>query len=79
MVKESLAPLKGKDFDTLVLGCTHYPLIEQEFKEAIDDENVTILDPADQVAQYTFNVMRRDGLFSEEGHKPDHEYYNTGN
>lgn len=79
VVKESLAPLKGKDFDTLVLGCTHYPLIEQEFKEAIDDENVTILDPADQVAQYTFNVMRRDGLFSEEGHKPVHEYYTTGN
>lgn len=79
VVKESLAPLKGKDFDTLVLGCTHYPLIEQEFKEAIDYENVTILDPADQVAQYTFNVMRRDGLFSEEGHKPVHEYYTTGN
>lgn len=79
VVKESLASLKGKEFDTLVLGCTHYPLIEQEFKEAIDDENVTILDPADQVAQYTFNVMRRDGLFSEEGHKPVHEYYTTGN
>lgn len=79
VVKESLAPLKDKDFDTLVLGCTHYPLIEQEFKEAIDDPSVTILDPADQVAQYTFNVMRRDGLFSEENHKAVHEYYTTGN
>ena len=79
VVKESLAPLKDKDFDTLVLGCTHYPLIEREFKEAIDDPSVTILDPADQVAQYTFNVMRRDGLFSEENHKAVHEYYTTGN
>lgn len=78
VVKESLAPLKGKDFDTLVLGCTHYPLIKKEFEEAINDKNVNILDPADQVAQYTFNVMRRDGLFSDH-QKPTHEYYTTGN
>lgn len=78
VVKESLAPLKGKEFDTLVLGCTHYPLIQKEFEEAINDKNVTILDPADQVAQYTFNVMRRDGLFSEESHRLVHEYYTTG-
>lgn len=78
VVKESLAPLKGKDFDTLIMGCTHYPLIQTEFEEAIDNKNVTILDPADQVAQYTFNVMRRDGLFSDENRQPVHEYYTTG-
>ena len=51
VVKESLTPLQGKDFDTLIMGCTHYPLIQKEFKEAINDKNVTILDPADQVPQ----------------------------
>ncbi len=79
VVKESLTPLKEKDFDTLVLGCTHYPLIQREFEEAIDNPNVTILDPADQVAQYTFNVMSRDGLFSTSDHQASHEYYTTGN
>lgn len=78
VVKESLAPLMGKEFDTLVLGCTHYPLIQKEFEEAINNKEVTILDPADQVAQYTFNVMRRDGLFSD-SEKAVHEYYTTGN
>ena len=78
VVKESLTPLQGKDFDTLIMGCTHYPLIQKEFKEAINDKNVTILDPADQVAQYTFNVMRRDGLFSDGNEKVSHEYYTTG-
>ena len=73
-----LAPLVGKEFDTLVLGCTHYPLIQKEFEEAINNKEVTILDPADQVAQYTFNVMRRDGLFSD-SEKAVHEYYTTGN
>ena len=78
VVKESLTPLQGKDFDTLIMGCTHYPLIQKEFKEAINDKNVTILDPADQVARYTFNVMRRDGLFSDGNEKVSHEYYTTG-
>lgn len=78
VVKESLAPLEGKDFDTLIMGCTHYPLIQTEFEEAVDNKKVTILDPADQVAQYTFNVMRRDGLFSDENQPAVHEYYTTG-
>ncbi|KAA8797986.1 glutamate racemase [Lactobacillus crispatus] len=78
VVKESLAPLEGKDFDALIMGCTHYPLIQTEFEEAVDNKKVTILDPADQVAQYTFNVMRRDGLFSDENQPAVHEYYTTG-
>ena len=78
VVKESLAPLEGKDFDTLIMGCTHYPLIQTEFEEAVDNKKVTILDPADQVAQYTFNVMRRDGLFSDKNQPAVHEYYTTG-
>ncbi|MCT7800729.1 MAG: glutamate racemase, partial [Lactobacillus iners] len=35
-----------------------------------------IVDPADQVAQYTFNVLKRDNLLAEKGGK--HEYYTTG-
>lgn len=77
VVRESLEPLKGKDFDTFVLGCTHYPLIQKEF-EAVLPDNVSIVDPADQVAQYTFNVMRRDGLFATPGSVACHEYYTTG-
>lgn len=75
-VKESLVSLKGKDFDTFVLGCTHYPIIQKEFSEVLG-KNVNIVDPADQVAQYTFNVMRRDGLFNIH---PNiyHKYYTTG-
>lgn len=76
-VKESLKPLAGKDFDTLVLGCTHYPLIEREFA-AVLPSHVKIVDPADQVAQYTFNVMRRDGLFHDDSGKNYHHYYTTG-
>lgn len=76
-VKRSLLPLKDRDFDTFVLGCTHYPLIEKEFAAALGDQ-IQIVDPADQVAQYTYNVMKRDGLFSSQDQSAVHEYYTTG-
>ncbi len=78
VVKESLEPLKNKNFDTLVLGCTHYPIIQKEFEAALPDD-ISIVDPADQVAQYTFNVMQRDNLFAASGSVAKHEYYTTGN
>lgn len=76
-VKASLRPLMNKDFDTFVLGCTHYPIIEREFAQVLP-AGVQIVDPADQVAQYTFNVLRRDGLFHDHSGSNDHEYYTTG-
>ncbi|MBA1395136.1 glutamate racemase, partial [Lactobacillus sp. XV13L] len=77
VLKKTLAPLQGKDFDTLVLGCTHYPIIWREFTECVKP-GVQIVDPADQVAQYTYNVMRRDCLFSDNKGAGQHEYYTTG-
>ncbi|TSO25943.1 glutamate racemase [Lactobacillus sp. LL6] len=75
-VKRSVASLKGKDFDTFVLGCTHYPIIQKEFAEVLG-KDIKIVDPADQVAQYTYNVMKRDSLFNESANVT-HEYYTTG-
>ncbi len=76
-MKESLASLKDADYDTLVLGCTHYPLLRDEIVEVVGQDK-KIVDPADQVAQYTYNVLRRDGFFAAEGHDTKHEYYTTG-
>ncbi|RVU77048.1 MULTISPECIES: glutamate racemase [Lactobacillus] len=76
-VDQSLQPILKQDFDTLVLGCTHYPIIQNEFAEVLGKQ-VQIVDPADQVAQYTYNVMRRDGLFNDHSGKTQHEYYTTG-
>ena len=35
VLKEYLEPLISKDIDTLVLGCTHYPLIKDEVKNIV--------------------------------------------
>lgn len=75
-VEKALKPLKNSDFDTFILGCTHYPIIQPEFAQVLG-KDITIVDPADQVAQYTYNVMKRDKLFSNSDNV-HHEYFTTG-
>lgn len=77
VVKESLQPLQGKDFDTLVLGCTHYPLIQNSIAACLP-KGTNIVDPADQVALYTYNVLRRDGLLADWRGDATHKYVTTG-
>lgn len=78
VVSESLQSLQGADFDSLVLGCTHYPFIAKEI-QAVVGPQVQLIDPADQVAQYTFNVLKRDGLLAQRQENGQHSYFTTGN
>lgn len=49
IVKRSLAPLKLKSIDTLILGCTHYPLLTELITDAIGD-GVELVDSSIAVA-----------------------------
>ena len=76
-LKKILLPINNLGVDTLVLGCTHYPIIRSEFAQCVKP-SVQIIDPADQVAQYTYNIMKRDQMFTDSSAKGKHEYYTTG-
>ena len=76
-LKKILLPINNLGVDTLVLGCTHYPIIRSEFAQCVKPA-VQIIDPADQVAQYTYNIMKRDQIFTDSSAKGKHEYYTTG-
>jgi glutamate racemase len=53
------------DIDTLVLGCTHYPLLERAFAQAAPPD-VTILNPAPQVAMRFAEWRTRHSGFAED-------------
>src|SRR5699024_6467950 len=38
IVRESLAPLQSLDIDTLIMGCTHYPLLQDVIQKVIGDD-----------------------------------------
>lgn len=50
LIKQYLSPLKNSEIDTLILGCTHYPIIKKLIIEEID-ENIKVVDSAESVAK----------------------------
>lgn len=57
--------LKGYDIDTLVLGCTHYPLMRHTLQKVIGD-NVTLVNPAYETAKALKEVLKKNHLISNE-------------
>ncbi len=70
-----LAELKEQNVDTLILGCTHYPLI----RKLIGDEmgpDVTLVNPAYETAIELKRRLEADGLEAPEtAAVPEHEFY----
>jgi glutamate racemase len=50
VAREYLAPLLEKNIDTLVLGCTHYPLLKQMLQEVVGP-GVQLVDSAQETAK----------------------------
>jgi glutamate racemase len=50
IAKEYLLPLMKKDIDTLVLGCTHYPILKQTI-QAVVGPKVKLVDSAQAISQ----------------------------
>jgi len=61
-----LHDLKGELIDTLVLGCTHYPLLKGVIGEVMG-EDVTLVDSAEETAAEVKRVLEEKQLLNEEG------------
>ena len=59
-VKKSVQNIfqKDKDLDTLVLGCTHYPLLKENIKKYVP-ENIQILEQGEIVAEKLVDYLKR--------------------
>ncbi|MFL5578071.1 MAG: glutamate racemase [Gemmatimonadaceae bacterium] len=56
IAREYLAPLHDAGVDTVVLGCTHYPLLKPVIKATLG-KSVRLVDPAEQTAAETARVL----------------------
>ncbi len=61
-----LAPLLDAGIDTLVLGCTHYPILKATIRKVIG-EGITIVDSAETTAASLVTVLESDGLSAARG------------
>ncbi|WP_405100732.1 glutamate racemase [Oceanobacillus sp. FSL H7-0719] len=79
VVKDSLLPFENnKEMDTLILGCTHYPLLKPVIQEVIG-EHVTVISSSEETARETSAVLELKHLQTKRKNPPVHEFYSTGN
>ncbi|GAA3570086.1 glutamate racemase [Microlunatus spumicola] len=77
--EEYLAPLAGAaGVDTLILGCTHYPLLTGVISLVLGDQ-VTLVSSADEGAKAVYAELTRRGLTHGDPRPSTHRFLTTGN
>jgi len=76
MLRRYIAPLLAQGADTLVLGCTHYPLVQASIERVIEEEGVrgvTVIDTGEAVARQLGRLLETGGLLrSLDANAPAH-------
>jgi len=76
-VRERLAPLLTSRIDTLVLGCTHFPLLGRVISEIVG-RNVALVSSADETAFEVRDLLQRTGWLHERAGGGTLELLTTG-
>jgi len=61
-----LGSLQQSGIDTLILGCTHYPLLKQGISDFLG-EKVKLVDSAEETAREVRATLERDGMLRRRG------------
>ena len=74
IIKDYLSRKALEGIDTLILGCTHYPLIKKEI-EAYYKGKVRVLDSTDIVAHEVEKILKRYDIKNESDKKAERHFY----
>ncbi|WP_199423957.1 glutamate racemase [Actinotalea solisilvae] len=78
VARESLAPIVAADVDTLVLGCTHYPLLTGVISYVMGEE-VTLVSSAEETAKDVYRTLVAHNLERDPAlGPPEHRFLATG-
>ncbi len=78
IAEQYLAPLQAAGVDTLILGCTHYPLLTGVISYVMGD-SVSLVSSAEETAKDTFRALTSHGLLRNDADQARHEFLATGN
>ncbi len=76
-VREYAAPLKEAGVDTVVLGCTHYPLIRQVLQRVFG-RDVTLVFSAEETAREVAEALERKGIENDPAREGRCRFLSTG-
>ena len=72
-----LKPLKAGRVDTVILGCTHYPILKPVIRKILGSQ-VTLIDSAKQVAMEVKDILASEGLL-DDGRQGKRRFYVSDN
>lgn len=78
VVETTLAPILKQDMmDTLILGCTHYPLLKDTIQEVVGDK-ITVISSSEETARETSTTLDIHQISNHDDHITPHQFYATG-
>lgn len=77
VIKSYLKPLSDAGIDVLILGCTHFPLIEKRIL-ACSGNGIKVISSAVETAKDVRKILEEKGLCTAKGKTPERFFYETG-
>jgi glutamate racemase len=74
IAQEYLKPVIAEQIDTLVLGCTHYPLLKPLLQDILGPE-VTLIDSAEAMADIAADLINKQNMSNQNCLPPDYVFY----
>jgi glutamate racemase len=76
-VRSSLEPLKKRNLDTLILGCTHYPFLADTISEVMG-RDITLISSADETAREISTILYDRNKLARNEDLPIHQFFCSG-
>lgn len=74
ILKNYLEEILKKKIDTLILGCTHYPLLSETIKTIVGD-GVKLIDSGNETAQTVFKELKELNILNSNGKNGNDQFY----
>lgn len=76
IVKEYIKNFENKNITSLVLGCTHYPLLKEQIQKEIG-ENVNLIDVGSFSANDTLEYLKLNNMLNDTNHIGTQKFYSS--
>ena len=74
--QEYLKPVQAEHIDTLVLGCTHYPLLKPLFEQLLGPA-IRLVDSAEAMAAMAADLLHREKILNPARTRPQYRFFVT--
>ncbi len=78
VAKRYLEEMKNDGVDTIILGCTHFPIIKSIIGGIVGDD-VRLIDSGKETARHCASVLEQNNLLCDEKHDTTYKYYLSDN